>query len=87
MKTRQLLPAIVICLAAATTAVQGFDSEPVFTVELLPDRQPAVAGEFIQLAAVVKVDPGWHINSDSPGDEFSMPTTVAIERPMADQSE
>lgn len=81
MNTRQLLPIILICLGAVATVVHGFDSEPVFTVQLLPDRQPAVTGEVLQLAAVVKIDPGWHINSDTPGDEFSMPTTVAWRLP------
>ena len=55
---------------------QGFKAEPVFKVDFGPDREPVVAGEVLQLAAVVTVDPGWHINSDDPGDEFSMPTTV-----------
>jgi len=69
--------AIVLWIAALAASAQGFKAEPVFSVTLHPDRQPAVAGEVLQLAAVVTVDPGWHVNSDDPGDEFSMPTTVA----------
>jgi thiol:disulfide interchange protein DsbD len=75
MKTKIAL-VILICTAAMVAFGQGFKAEPVFTVRLLADRQPAVAGELLQLAAVVEVEPGWHINSDEPGDEFSMPTTV-----------
>ncbi|MEE4272598.1 MAG: cytochrome c biogenesis protein CcdA [Thermoanaerobaculales bacterium] len=76
MRSRQFLLAIVMCLTAVTAAAQGFDSEPVFKVQLVADRDPVVAGEVVQLAAVVEIEPGWHINSDTPGDEFSMPTTV-----------
>jgi len=77
MRYKTFVLAILACTIVAATGVEGFNAEPVFTVRLMPDRQPVVAGEVLQLAAVVKVEPGWHINSDEPGDEFSMPTTVA----------
>ena len=67
---------LLALFTAALAAGQGFEAEPVFTVELVPDRMPVVAGEEFQLAAVVRVESGWHVNSDQPGDEFSMPTTV-----------
>lgn len=76
MRKRTSLLAIVLWIVALAASAQGFKAEPVFSVTLHPDRQPAVAGEVLQLAAVVTVDPGWHVNSDDPGDEFSMPTTV-----------
>lgn len=76
MRNKIFILTILVCTVAAATNVLGFNAEPVFTVELVPDRQPVVAGEVLQLAAVVEVEPGWHINSDEPGDEFSMPTTV-----------
>jgi thiol:disulfide interchange protein DsbD len=80
MRTSTLLALIVAC--SSTMALgQGLSAEPVFTVELVADREPAVAGSELQLAAVVRIDPGWHINSDEPGDEFSMPTTVAWTMP------
>ena len=31
---------------------------------------------FIGVAIAVTIDRGWHVNSDQPGDEFSMPTSV-----------
>ncbi len=70
-------PLLAVLIWIVALAAQGFDAEPVFTVTLVPDRAPVVAGEVLQLAAVVEVEAGWHINSDEPGDEFSMPTTVA----------
>ena len=81
MRRNILLPVALICLVALGASAQGFSAEPVFTVELLPDQSPVVAGEVLQLAAVVTVDAGWHINSDDPGDEFSMPTTVGWNMP------
>ena len=75
-KTTVIIAALV-CTMLGGVAAEGFNAEPVFTVELVPDREPVVAGEVLQLAAVVKVEHGWHVNSDEPGDEFSMPTTVA----------
>ena len=77
MQRKTSLLAILVWIVAFAAAAQGFKAEPVFTVELAPDRSPVVAGEVLQLAAVVNVEAGWHINSDEPGDEFSMPTTVA----------
>lgn len=76
--TRARTGAVLILIVASALGVgaQGFDVEPVFDVELLADRTPMVAGETVKLAVVVTVDPGWHVNSDAPGDDFSMPTTV-----------
>ncbi len=81
--TRARTGAVLILLMAAALGVgaQGFDVEPVFDVELMADRTPMVAGETAQLAVVVTVDPGWHVNSDTPGDDFSMPTTVTWQMP------
>jgi len=77
MYRKTTLLAILVWIVVLGATAQGFEAEPVFTVELVPDRSPVVAGEVLQLAAVVDVEAGWHINSDEPGDEFSMPTTVA----------
>ncbi len=81
MKRTTLLTAALVWLVAFGASAQGFNADPVFTVELVPDRSPVVAGEVLQLAAVVMVEAGWHINSDDPGDEFSMPTTVGWKMP------
>ena len=73
---------VVRLLAASTLGFsQGFESEPVFGVRIHPDRAPAVAGEELRVAIEVSIDSGWHINSDSPGDEFSLPTEVEFELP------
>lgn len=72
--------ALIMLLAAtaavAVTTAQEVGDAPVFRVQLLADRAPAVAGEPLGLAVVLEVEHGWHVNSDQPGDEFSLPTTV-----------
>ena len=74
-KTIVFLTWLTIC-AAGPAAGQGFDADPVFKVRLVPDRAPLVAGDELRLAVTLTINRGWHVNSDDPGDEFSLPTTV-----------
>ena len=74
-RTFVFLALLVIC-AAVPAAGQGFDTDPVFKVQLVPDLAPLVAGGELRLAVAVTINRGWHVNSDDPGDEFSLPTTV-----------
>ncbi len=73
---RTALTVLAMAMAlAGSAAAQGF-GDPVFSVMLRPDRQPLVAGEPYRLAVIVDIDEGWHINSEDPGDEFAVATTV-----------
>ena len=81
MKRNIACAALLMMFAANTGLAQGLDSEPVFEAKLRVDRSPAVAGEDIRLAVEISVSPGWHINTDDPGDEFSWPTSVEFELP------
>lgn len=74
---QRLLVMMMVVLAAASAAAQGFDDEPVFRVRLEADREPLVAGESARLAVVIRVERGWHVNSHRPGDDFSVPTSLA----------
>ena len=76
MKRFVVLFVVVALLTPAAILAQGLRPEPVFGVKLAVDREPAVAGEALGLAMIVTIDRGWHVNSDQPGDEFSMPTSV-----------
>jgi thiol:disulfide interchange protein DsbD len=80
---KQLVVVWTLALAAlvGSGAAQDFEPEAVFSVKLVPDREPVVAGEDLRLAVVLKVDEGWHVNSDQPGDEFSLPTELRFELP------
>ena len=66
---------------AATAVAQLAPPETVFAVALEPGRSPAVAGEQLPLAVVLDIEPGWHVNSADPGDEFSVPTSLAWRMP------
>jgi thiol:disulfide interchange protein DsbD len=76
MKKTIILLVLLAFGTAGPAVAQGFDTEPVYQVNLVPDRAPLVAGEELRLAVVLTVDSGWHVNSDEPGDEFSLPTAV-----------
>lgn len=76
MKKIIVVSALLMFCAVGQVVAQRFDSEPVFKVRLLPDRSPLVAGDELRLAVVLTIDRGWHVNSNDPGDEFSLPTTV-----------
>ena len=78
---KRTLICVVVGLAAFAVAAQDADPETVFGVKLLPDRDPLVAGGEARVAVVLTVDTGWHVNSNDPGDEFSLPTTLAWSMP------
>jgi thiol:disulfide interchange protein DsbD len=76
MKKTVLILAVVMFGVAGFALAQGLDADPVFRVRMVPDRTPLVAGEELRLAVILAIDRGWHVNSDDPGDEFSLPTAV-----------
>ena len=81
-KTVAVVAAVIaVVMIAMSAGAQGFRPEPVFTVDLLADRSPVVAGDNLRLAVVIKIDEGWHINTDDPGDEFMVPTSVEWQIP------
>jgi thiol:disulfide interchange protein DsbD len=67
---------VAVALAASSLGAQVMRPDPVFGARLMVDRDPVVAGDDLRLAVAVAIDRGWHVNSDEPGDEFSLPTTV-----------
>jgi len=81
MKRSISVIAVLVALLAPGVRAQGLRPDPVFDVRLLADRAPLVAGEEVRLAVELTIDTGWHVNSDEPGDEFSMPTTVEWQLP------
>jgi thiol:disulfide interchange protein DsbD len=79
--TALLLLLLALTITAGQVSAQGFGPEPVFSVKLSADREPLVAGDEAWLAVAISIESGWHINSDEPGDEFSVPTTLAWQLP------
>ena len=78
---RKLAILLVVLALPLVVLGQGLGGEPVFHVQLLPDRQPLVAGEPYHLAVKLEVDSGWHVNTDRPGSDFSVPTTLEWKLP------
>jgi thiol:disulfide interchange protein DsbD len=81
MKRSITFAAALMWCAAASGLAQGLDAEPVFTVNLVADRAPVVAGGDLRLAVEILIEPGWHVNTNDPGDEFSWPTSVEFGLP------
>jgi len=73
---------LMVLAVSGVAAAQGLGGPPVFHVQLLPDREPLVAGEPYRLAVEVSIDPGWHVNTDNPGSDFSVPTTLQWKLPQ-----
>jgi len=76
MKQTIVFLALLSLCTAALAIGPSSGSAPVFRLNLVPDRIPVVAGDELQLAVTVTINSGWHVSSDDPGDEFSLPTTV-----------
>lgn len=72
---------VVAALQCGWAAAQVFPPKPVFGVRLYSDRDPVVAGDELNVAIELSIDSGWHVNSDQPGDEFSLPTEVVWRLP------
>ncbi|MFV2071536.1 MAG: protein-disulfide reductase DsbD family protein [Thermoanaerobaculales bacterium] len=81
LRLKIVVVTVALWCAVGILSAQGLEPDPVFQVKLVADRSPAVAGEELRLAIVLSIDRGWHVNSDEPGDEFSLPTTVDFELP------
>ncbi|MCD4749940.1 MAG: thioredoxin fold domain-containing protein [Thermoanaerobaculales bacterium] len=61
---------------AVVVGAQGFQPDPVFDVRLKADRRPVVAAGDLRLALQVDIESGWHINTENPGDDFMVPSSV-----------
>jgi thiol:disulfide interchange protein DsbD len=81
MKRSFAFIAVMVALLAPCAGAQGLRPDPVFDLRLMADHDPLVAGEELMLAVELTIDMGWHVNSDEPEDEFSMPTTVEWQLP------
>jgi thiol:disulfide interchange protein DsbD len=82
MKKKAVLTILAVLVTSFGLAAQGFENEPVFSATLVADRSPLVAGDGVRFAIVVTIDDGWHINSDSPGDDYSVPTELEWRLPQ-----
>lgn len=79
--TAALLLVWGITALATPAGAQGFGGEPKAHLELVPDRTSYAPGSPARLAARVSVEPGWHVNSNTPSFEWLIPTELEIELP------
>ncbi|RMD97285.1 MAG: hypothetical protein D6814_09815, partial [Calditrichaeota bacterium] len=66
-------------------ASQGGTPSQVVTPQLLFSLSKAYPGSDLKAAVVLKILPGWHINSDKPRDEFLIPTKIQFDAPSGVQ--
>jgi DsbC/DsbD-like thiol-disulfide interchange protein len=72
-----LLPALLLCAAAASTARAQADVQ----INGFYSANRAQQGRAVQAAVVLDVPSGYHVNANKVGNKFSIPTTVKIEAP------
>jgi len=53
--------------------------EPIVTVRVLPPERPVRPGQVFELSLELHILPGFHINSEKPGDELLVPTSIELE--------
>jgi len=64
---------------AVSPAAAGQPNEQVVEIKTLLSRDGVRPGETFKAAIILKIQPGYHINNNSPNDEFLVPTTLAFE--------
>jgi hypothetical protein len=80
---RQLISAAVfvaacLILAPGLTAQEQEEIKHVVSVSSALSRTAVAPGETFKLAAILKVQAGYHINDNAPADEFMFPTTLTL---------
>jgi len=78
---RPLVAATLLVAAAAPALAQGFGGPPKASMELVADRTSYAPGETAAIAARVKVEPGWHMNSHTPTFPWLIPTDLKLAVP------
>jgi thiol:disulfide interchange protein DsbD len=65
--------------SCASSAGRVRQDEQVVEVKALLSRDGVRPGETFKAAVILKVQPGYHINNNTPADEFLVPTTVTFD--------
>lgn len=68
-------------MAVATMAQDIPPAETVVTPKALVSLQPVPRGAAVEVAVVVEILKGFHVNSNTPRDEYLIPTTLTPELP------
>lgn len=88
-----VVSAVAALNAGAAFAAHAPDHAPAagnaekVTFRLLADRTAYAPGAPARIAAMITVEPGWHVNSNKPTFDFLIPTTVEFSHPQGWQLE
>lgn len=80
-RLRRILAAALLLAGGAPAAAQGLVSAgapQVVSVRLAADAEKIVAGQPFRLAVVASIQPGWHVNSNTPLEDYLIPTEAAV---------
>ena len=69
----------LILLIFAATGFSQFGAQKVLDVDVKSSQNAVVHGEPFDIAVILNIEPGLHINSHTPGSEFFIPTTVTFD--------
>jgi thiol:disulfide interchange protein DsbD len=76
---RALALAFLLSPAFALSSAVGQPTGQVVEVKTFLSRDGVRPGETFKAAIILKIQPGYHINNNSPNDEFLVPTALAFD--------
>jgi len=79
VRRARLFLGLLLLTAAPLLALPAVEEKA--SVELDVDRTAYAPGEAGRLVALVRIEPGWHVNSHQPTYEYLIPTTVEVALP------
>src|SRR5262245_57063171 len=81
MKPTRLLTSFLCLLALAAGAAAQLKPEQKASLVLNADRTAYEAGSAARVAALVTIEPEWHVNSNKPTFDYLIPTVLTLELP------
>jgi len=83
MRTKTILATVSACalfgLPAPARAAAQLEVPKVVSGRAVLSKTAVHPGEPVKIALVLKIQKGWHINSNDPGDEFMFPSSLVFE--------
>ncbi len=68
---------------ASITRQFGSDQQQIVKIKAIPPEKPVSPGNLFELKLELTIAPGFHINSNQPGDEMLVPTSVELKKDPA----
>jgi len=70
---------VLVVFILATSGFSQFGDQKVLDVNVSSSQNKIVVGEPFEIAVILNIEPGIHINSHTPGNDFFIPTVVAFD--------